>query len=158
MPWLRGDGVSKVYKSTLLVLGGRQLPPTAPIWEFEMTLRFPYEIVGGVNVPKDYLFNFTYDFGILNIDEYDTIYRINWGDGTKNIIGMPGLEHLYVAPPGPTGNVTRTYTVQIISKNKPILVPSITGSNKLPSITFGTVTQNGVFNFEYNKYAYTNPY
>lgn len=158
MPWVRfKKEENRLVKSSKLVLGGRKLPPTAPIWEFQMTLRFPYEIVNSIKQPKDYLFNFTFDFGILDLDWYDTVYRIDWGDGTKNIIGRPGLEHLYIRPPGPTGNVTRVYTVRIVSKNKPVLTNKLEGSHRLPDIRFGEVTKVGDFNFEYHKYEYTNP-
>ena len=153
MSWYRLKG-KKVHKVNEIISGGRIVNEKSKLWKFDVTIRFPYEVdSNGDKTPKDYMFDFMFDFGILNTIAIEKTYRIDWGDTTKNIVGTMPLKHKYVCT-RIKNKLNKTFTVKIVADDKPILSQKLTSSNKEAEITFGEVSYIGEFIFSRHKFEY----
>lgn len=153
MSWysLKGNDVHKVNN---IISGGRIMKEKSNIFRFSMTIRFPYEInEHGDKIPKDYMFDFVHDFGILDTNQLKKTYRIDWGDSTKNIVGSIPLKHKYVST-RMANNLYKTFTVKIVSDILPVLRNKVGSSNNEPEIVFGMVVNEGDFLFSKHKFEY----
>lgn len=144
----------KTHKVTEIWSGGRILREKSTIWSFNVTIRFPYDTDShGNKVPKDYLFDFMYDFSILDTNNYRQTYRVDWGDGAKYVVGVPGLQHIYVCT-RINNSLTKTFPVKIVADVAPSLVNKLSDSPREASITFGPISNAGEFRFSEHKYEY----
>ena len=144
----------KTHKVTEIWSGGRILREKSTIWSFNVTIRFPYDIDAyGNKIPKDYLFDFMHDFSILDTNNYRQTYRVDWGDGAKHVVGVPGLQHIYVCT-RINNSLVKTFPVKIVADVAPSVVNKVSDSPREASITFGPVTNIGEFRFSEHKYEY----
>ena len=153
MSWYSFKG-NDVHKVNNIISGGRIMKEKSTIFRFSVTIRFPYEIdSNGDKIPKDYMFDFVYDFGILDTNQLKKTYRIDWGDSTKNIVGSIPLKHRYVST-RMANNLYKTFTVKIVSDILPVLRNKVTSSNNEAEIVFGMVVNEGDFLFSKHKFEY----
>lgn len=144
----------KTRKVTQIWSGGRILREKSTIWSFNVTIRFPYHVDAyGNKVPRDYLFDFMHDFSILDTNNYRQTYRVDWGDGAKHVVGVPGLKHIYVCT-RINNSLVKTFPVKIVADVAPTLVDKITDSPREASISFGPIANIGEFRFSEHKYEY----